>query len=60
MRYSKWLDRVLKLRPGDPVRVAKFDNPGRIVRIRLEKQEASVDLGTLQVEVPLSELTFES
>ena len=59
LRYSKWLDRVLKLRPGDPVRVAKFDNPGRIVRIRLEKQEASVDLGTLQVEVPLSELTFE-
>lgn len=58
-RYSAWLDKVLKLRPGDPVRVARFDNPGRIVRVRLEKQEASVDLGTIQVEVPLSELNFE-
>ncbi len=60
LRYSTWLERVLTLRPGDPVRVAKFDNPGRIVRVRLEKQEASVDLGTMEVQVPLSELIFPS
>jgi len=60
IRYAAWLERVLKLRPGDAVRVAKFDNPGRIVRVRLEKQEASVDLGTMEVQVPLSELIFPS
>jgi DNA mismatch repair protein MutS2 len=60
VRYKAWLERVLTLRPGDAVRVAKFDNPGRIVRVRLEKQEASVDLGTMEVQVPLSELIFPS
>lgn len=56
--YSQWVERVLRLQPGDEVHVKKFDQPGRVVRVRLEKQQASVDLGTMEVEVPLTELGF--
>ncbi len=58
-RYGAWVERVMKLRPGDPVHVRNFDRPGRVVRIVLEKQQASVDLGAMQVDVALSELIFD-
>ena len=56
--YQAWVQRVIGLQPGDEVRVRNFDRPGRIVRVRLEKQQASVDLGGMQVDVPLAELIF--
>jgi hypothetical protein len=38
--------------------VKKFDEPGRIVRVKLDKQRATVSVGALEVEVALSELVF--
>ncbi|MCZ6815591.1 MAG: DNA strand exchange inhibitor protein [Planctomycetota bacterium] len=57
--YEAWVARVIQLQPGDPVRVRRFDKPGRIVRVGLEKQNALVDLGAMEVEVPLTELVFD-
>lgn len=57
--YEGWVKRVVSLKPGDPVRVKKFDDPGKIVRIRLEKQRAVVSVGAIEVEVPFTELIFE-
>ncbi|MFQ5423415.1 MAG: endonuclease MutS2 [Phycisphaerae bacterium] len=57
--YEAWVERVKRLVPGDAVRVRRFDKPGRIVRVGLEKQKALVDIGNLEVEVPLTELVFE-
>jgi DNA mismatch repair protein MutS2 len=45
-----------KLQPNDPVRVARFDKPGRIVRIDTKKDLAVVSLGLGQWEVPLEEV----
>ena len=55
---DRWLERIVRLRPGDPVRVKKFDDAGKIVRVRLDKQKAAVSIGALEVEVPFSELVF--
>lgn len=57
-RYSAWVQRVIRLQPGDEVGVQTFDRQGRIFRVRLERQSATVDLGGMQVDVPLSDLVF--
>lgn len=57
--YAGWVERVCHLQPGESVRVRQFDQPGRIVRIRLEKQQALVAIGSMEVEVPLTELLFD-
>jgi DNA mismatch repair protein MutS2 len=45
-----------RLQPNDPVRVARFDKKGRIVRIDLKRQMALVSVGLGQWEVPLEEV----
>jgi DNA mismatch repair protein MutS2 len=45
-----------KLRPNDRVRVARFDQPGRVVRVDHGKRLAVVSVGLGQWEVPLDEL----
>ena len=45
-----------QFQPGDAVRVRKFDREGRLLRIRLDKQQASVDFGTMEVDVALTDL----
>jgi DNA mismatch repair protein MutS2 len=45
-----------RLRPGDRVRVERFDQPGRLVRIDHVKRLALVSVGLGQWEVPLDEL----
>jgi DNA mismatch repair protein MutS2 len=57
--YEGWVQRVVTLKPGDAVRVKKFDDAGKIVRVRLEKQRAVVAVGAIEVEVPFTELIFE-
>jgi len=54
--FRTWVQRVVHLRPGDPVRVRNFDRDGKVVRVRLDQQRAEVDVGAFSVEVPLSEL----
>ncbi len=45
-----------KLQANDPVRVARFDKLGTIVRVDYKKQIAVVSLGLGQWEVPLDEV----
>jgi DNA mismatch repair protein MutS2 len=45
-----------RLQPNDPVRVARFDKEGRIVRVDLKRQVALVSVGLGQWEVPLEEV----
>ncbi len=45
-----------KLQPNDPVRVARFDKPGRVVRVDIKKDLAIVSVGLGQWEVPLNEV----
>ncbi len=56
--YAAWVERILRLQPGDEVYVRKFDTAGRVVRVRFEKQMAYVNMGTLEVEVPLVDVVF--
>jgi DNA mismatch repair protein MutS2 len=46
----------LRLQPNDPVRVPKFDRPGRVVRVDHKRNVAVVSLGLGQWEVPLDEV----
>ena len=45
-----------RLQPNDPVRVARFDKEGRIVRVDLKRHMAVVSVGLGQWEVPLEEV----
>jgi DNA mismatch repair protein MutS2 len=45
-----------KLQPNDRVRVARFDQPGRVVRVDFKRNIAMVSVGLGQWEVPLEEL----
>ncbi len=57
-QFEQWVQAVSSLRPGQRVHVRRFDRDGAVVRVQLHKQSAVVDMGTLQVEVPLKELTL--
>jgi DNA mismatch repair protein MutS2 len=46
----------LRLQPNDPVRVPRFDKPGRVVRVDHRRNVAVVSLGIGQWEVPLEEV----
>ncbi len=46
----------LKLQPNDVVRVARFDKPGRIVRVDFRRNIALVSVGLGQWEVSLEEI----
>lgn len=54
--FHLWLERVVHLQPGDPVRVRNFHRDGKIVRMRLDLQRAEVDMGVFTIESPLSDL----
>jgi len=56
--YTRWVERICRLRPGDTVHVRAFDKPGRVVRVHLDKQQALVDVGNMEVDVALTELSF--
>ncbi len=45
-----------RLQANDPVRVSRFDKPGRIVRVDLKRNLALVSVGLGQWEVPLEEV----
>jgi DNA mismatch repair protein MutS2 len=46
----------LKLQPNDPVRVPRFDKPGRIVRVDFKRNLAVVSVGLGQWEVSLDDV----
>jgi DNA mismatch repair protein MutS2 len=45
-----------RLQPNDPVRVQRFDKPGRLVRVDRKRNVAVVSVGLGQWEVPLEEV----
>jgi DNA mismatch repair protein MutS2 len=45
-----------KLQPNDPVRVTRFDKPGKLVRVDYKRNMAIVSVGLGQWEVPLDEV----
>src|SRR5207249_1899554 len=45
-----------KLQPGDPVRVARFDKEGKLIRVDHKRGVAVVSVGLGQWEVPLEEV----
>jgi DNA mismatch repair protein MutS2 len=45
-----------KLQPNDSVRVSRFDQPGRVVRVDYKRNVAVVSVGLGQWEVPLDEV----
>ncbi|MCI0458697.1 MAG: DNA strand exchange inhibitor protein [Gemmataceae bacterium] len=49
-----------RLKPNDPVRVARFDKEGRVVRIDAKRNLAVVSVGLGQWEVPLDEVFPQS
>jgi DNA mismatch repair protein MutS2 len=46
----------LRLQPGDPVQIQKFDKPGKIIRVDLKRHVAVVSVGLGQWEVSLEEI----
>lgn len=54
--FQKWVQQVVHLQSGDPVRVRNFDRDGRVVRLRLDQHRAEVDVGAFTVEVPLGDV----
>ncbi len=54
--FQDWVQRVVHLQVGDAVRVRNFDRDGRIVRMRLDRHRAEVDLGAFSIEVPLGDI----
>ena len=46
----------LRMQPGDPVRVPRFDKPGKIVRVDHKRNLALVSVGLGQWEVPLEDV----
>ena len=54
--FETWLATLPELQPGDEVQVPSMDKAGRLVRLELHKQIAVVDVGNVQVEVPLKSL----
>src|SRR5262249_28932275 len=49
-------DARARLKPNDPVRVPRFDKPGRLVRIDHKRNVAVVSVGLGQWEVPLDDV----
>jgi DNA mismatch repair protein MutS2 len=56
--FERWVQAIAALRPGDTVHVRRFDREGRIVRVHLTKQVAVVNVGSMEMEVPIRELSL--
>ena len=57
-KYALWVERIMSLQPGEVVGVRNFDEPGRILRINLQKQRAAVSIGAKELDVALVDLLF--
>ncbi len=57
--FETWRRRVTTLKPGDKVHVKSFDRSGTLVRLQLQRQQAVVAIGSLEVEVALADILPE-
>jgi DNA mismatch repair protein MutS2 len=53
--FTTWLARLTELKPGDEIRLPD-GKTGTLARLELHKQLAVVNTGSIQIEVPLTEL----
>ena len=54
--FETWLASLPDLKAGDDIFVPSAGKAGRLVRLELHRQHAVVDMGNMEVEVPLREL----
>ncbi len=54
--FEMWLANLPSLAPGDEIFVPSLNKTGKLVRLELHRQQAVVDTGNMNVEVPLKEL----
>jgi len=54
--FETWLAHLPNLQPGDELYIPSLEKTGRLARLEWHAQRALVDIGNVQVEVPLSEL----
>lgn len=54
--FEQWVQRVVHLQAGDPVRVRGFDRDGRVIRMKLDQQRAEIDVGSFSVEAALGDI----
>ncbi len=57
VEFEQWMRTISSLQPGDRVHVRRFDRDGKVVRMKMHKQLAVVSVGSMEIEVPLKELT---
>ena len=55
-QFQIWLARLTQMSPGDEIYIPSLKKNGKLVRLELHNQIAVVDAGSIQAEVPLSEL----
>ncbi|NOT00538.1 MAG: DNA strand exchange inhibitor protein [Phycisphaerales bacterium] len=55
--HQRWMDWVSGLNSGDEVYVRPFERTGRVVRVHLQRQTATVSSGSMDLEVRLTELS---
>ncbi|HUT61105.1 MAG TPA: MutS2/Smr-associated SH3 domain-containing protein [Phycisphaerae bacterium] len=54
--FETWLATLPELKAGDEVHIPSRKATGRLVRLEIHRQIALVDMGSIQIEVPLQEL----
>jgi len=54
--FEAWLAHLPNLQPGDELYIPSLEKTGRLARLEWHAQRALVDIGNMQVEVPLREL----
>ncbi len=54
--FELWLARLTEWTTGDEIHVPSMRKSGRLVRLELHRQVAVVDMGNVQMEVPLKDL----
>ena len=57
--FEQWRQRVTTLKPGETVYVKSFARSGTVVRLQLQRQQAVVAIGAVEVEVSLADLQPE-
>ncbi len=54
--FATWLARLAEMKPGHEIYIPSVDQKGTLARLELHKQIAVINVGSLQLEVPLTEL----
>ena len=55
-KFHNWVASLAELKPGDEIQIPSLGKVGKLVRVEFNKQIALVDIGNMQMEVPLAEL----